>query len=57
MTSSNTDKAAGGTTEEASRARGLERVLADTYTLYLKTHNFSGRANTPRQRRSVRRRR
>jgi starvation-inducible DNA-binding protein len=23
-------------------ANGLSRVLADTYTLYLKTHNFHG---------------
>ncbi len=48
MTGSNTDEAAGGRTEGASRTRGLERVLADTYTLYLKTHNFHWNVTGPR---------
>ena len=36
---------------EASRqtiAEGLSRLLADTYTLYLKTHNFHWNVTGPR---------
>ncbi|MHC5825768.1 MAG: Dps family protein, partial [Nostoc sp.] len=36
--------------DEASRAKiaeGLSRLLADTYTLYLKTHNFHWNVTGP----------
>lgn len=39
-----------GIDEEARRAviSGLEKVLADTYTLYLKTHNFHWNVTGPK---------
>jgi starvation-inducible DNA-binding protein len=36
-----------GEAERAEIARGLSRLLADTYTLYLKTHNFHWNVTGP----------
>ena len=33
--------------DRASIARGLEKLLADSYTLYLKTHNYHWNVTGP----------